>query len=201
LPIAFYFLRNPFTMDSMVGVDEVGRGSLAGPLLVVAARQVSDLPSEVADSKTLIKAKREFLYGLLITACDFGEGWVNCAEIDKNGLTGAMRLGVARALRALGAEIKEEIIMDGPINYLPKKFKNITCMTDADAQVPIVSAASIYAKVTRDHYMAGLMKKYPKYGFENHVGYGTAFHLAAIEQFGAIEKIHRMSFAPLKAVE
>jgi ribonuclease HII len=190
-----------FRLIYMVGVDEVGRGCLAGPLLVVAARLMRELPLEVADSKTLIKTKREFLYNLLIETCEFGEGWVSCREIDDKGLTVAMRLGVARALKALGAKNDEEIIMDGPINYLPKKFHKVTCMIDADAKVPIVSAASICAKVTRDRYMTKLIKKYPQYGFEKHVGYGTAFHMAAIEKFGRIEKIHRMSFGPLRAIE
>lgn len=185
----------------MIGVDEVGRGCLAGPLLVVAARQVQDLPAGVADSKVLLRPQREYLYKLLIDACEFGEGWVSCREIDEKGLTAAMRLGVARSLRALRVSVMDEIIMDGPINYMPKKFKKVTCMIDADALVPIVSAASIYAKVTRDGYMRKLQKKYPDYGFEKHVGYGTAFHQAAIAQFGRIEKIHRMSFGSLKAAE
>ncbi len=185
----------------MVGVDEVGRGCLAGPLLVVGARQRPEvgLPLGLADSKILTKNAREHFFDALMIACEFGEGWVKCQEIDRYGLTKAMKLGVSRALKALQVEAGEEIIMDGPINYFPKKFKNVTCLIDADASMPLVSAASIYAKVKRDRYMATLKKRYPAYGFERHVGYGTAFHLSAVEQFGSIKNVHRLSFKPLRA--
>lgn len=185
----------------MIGVDEVGRGCLAGPLLVVAARQKETLPNSVNDSKLLSRQDREELIDVLIDCCEFGEGWVKCTEIDKYGLAKAMRLGVARALKALQAETHEEIVMDGPINYLPKKYKNISCIIDADFFVPIVSAASIYAKVARDNYMRNLKSSYPDYGFESHVGYGTAFHLAAIKQYGSIKNVHRMSFRPIRITE
>jgi ribonuclease HII len=185
---------------NMVGIDEVGRGCLAGPLLVVAARQKIELPPGLADSKILTKTTRESLFELLILTCEFGEGWVKSSEIDTHGLTKAMRLGVARALKSLKVEQNEEIIMDGPVNYFPKKFKKVTCLIDADATVPLVSAASIYAKVNRDRYMSLLKKSYPSYGFERHVGYGTPFHLSAIQQFGSIKNVHRMSYKPLKAI-
>src|SRR3989338_5730926 len=98
----------------MIGIDEVGRGCLAWPLLVVAARQTSGLPQGLADSKLLTRKQRESLFILLQNACKFGEGWVLAAEIDQRGLSGAMRLGAARALRSLGVKHHEKIIVDGP---------------------------------------------------------------------------------------
>jgi ribonuclease HII len=184
----------------MVGVDEVGRGCLAGPLLVVAARAVSDLPKDVADSKILNRSQREELFNRLAQCCQFGEGWVTCAEIDGRGLAAAMRLGVARSLRALGAVKTEKIIMDGPVNYVPKVFKDVQCIIDADALIPLVSAASIYAKVKRDLYMISLKERYPQYGFENHVGYYTPSHRLAIQEYGHLNKIHRISFRPLRTM-
>lgn len=182
----------------MIGIDEVGRGCLAGPLLVVAARQPGDLPSGLADSKLLTRLQRESIFEHLISNFDFGEGWVKAIEIDRLGIAGAMRLGVARALRQLGVDSSQQIIMDGPINYFPRKYKKVRCVIGADAEFPIVSAASIYAKVRRDRYMVELAKKHADYGFENHVGYLTFQHRAAIKNFGPLGGIHRLSFRPLK---
>lgn len=180
-----------------IGIDEVGRGCWAGPLLVVAARTVADLPAGLADSKVLSKKKREELFIVLPETCEFGEGWVEPAEIDKLGLTGAMRLAVKRALEALGAGVDEEIIMDGLINYCHPEFTRVQCIARADSSQPIVSAASIYAKVLRDKKMAELAVEHPKYGFDKHVGYGTKVHLEALEQFG-ITPLHRLSYKPLQ---
>ena len=181
----------------MIGIDEVGRGCLAGPLLVVAARQISDLPEGVTDSKLLTRQRREAIFDLLTATCEFGEGWVKAAEIDKHGLARALRLGAKRALDSLRAGIEEEIIMDGKVNYSPKKFKKARCIVDADNLVPIVSAASIYAKVTRDNFMFELARKHPAYRFENHVGYGTVEHLQALRAFGVIKYVHRSSYMPI----
>ncbi len=185
----------------MVGIDEVGRGCLAGPLLVVAARQTAELPADVNDSKVLTREVREAMFEDLIAACQFGEGWVSSSEIDRRGLTGAMRLGVKRALRQLGADRQEEIIMDGPFNYLSRSFKKVQCLIDADALVPLVSAASIYAKVRRDRFMIALAQRHPKYGFDSHVGYATPAHYAALDKHGPLLRIHRRSFRPIYALQ
>lgn len=182
----------------MVGVDEVGRGCLAGPLLVVAARTGSSLPLTVKDSKLLTREQRESMCEQLLLCCQFGEGWVSSVEIDRLGLARAMRLGVRRALANLPANDDEEIVIDGNVNYLPKKFKNGYCLIDADDKVPLVSAASVYAKVTRDRFMINLAKRHPRYSFDNHVGYGTAEHYQALDAYGPLKFIHRLSFAPLK---
>ena len=181
----------------MIGVDEVGRGCLAGPLLVAAARARSDLPAGLKDSKLLSKTEREQILSKLSTCCDFGDGWVTAAEIDSFGLAKALRLGVARALKSLRVQVGEQIIMDGSVNYVPKKFKNSKAMIDGDNLVPIISAASVYAKVTRDKFMAELAKKYPNYSFERHVGYGTKTHMLALKNYGALKYVHRYSYQPI----
>lgn len=181
----------------MIGVDEVGRGCLAGPLLVVAARPISRLPDNLKDSKLLTRKQREELYNVLSICCQFGEGWVKAVEIDKYGLSKALRLGAARALRNLQTKTMEQVILDGNYNYLPKKYKYSYCEIDADDHIPIVSAASIYAKVTRDRFMLELSTKHPKYKFHNHVGYGTREHLLALQSFGKLKFIHRTSYQPI----
>lgn len=181
---------------NMIGVDEVGRGCLAGPLLVVAARAKGELPAGLKDSKLLTRTQREVFYEELIKVCDFGEGWVTPAEINNLGLGRCLRLGVRRAIAELNAELDEEIIMDGICNYIPKKFTNRRCEAKADNNYPIVSAASIIAKVKRDAYMRELARKHSRYGFEAHVGYGTRAHYVAIEKFGPLKFVHRTSFAP-----
>ena len=181
----------------MVGVDEVGRGCLAGPLLVVAARAHGSLPEGLRDSKLLSRQQREKILDLLSICCNFGEGWVKCSEIDRLGLSAALRLGGARALRDLGVSPEDEIILDGSFNYLPKIYKSSRAVIKSDDFVPIVSAASIHAKVTRDRYMFELAKKHPGYSFENHVGYGTKAHMLALKELGALKYVHRQSFMPI----
>lgn len=183
----------------MIGIDEVGRGCWAGPLLIVAARSRADLPVGLKDSKKLLKTQREKLFESIKASCNIGEGWVSNAEIDALGLTEAMRLGVARALDAMSASTDEEIIMDGLINYCDEAFKKVTCVARADDLYPIVSAASIYAKVMRDNYMTGLKGEYTKYQFDKHVGYGTKLHSELLAKFG-VSDLHRLSFAPMNKI-
>jgi ribonuclease HII len=184
-------------MGMLIGVDEVGRGCLAGPLLVVAARAYGDLPEGLRDSKLLSRQQREKILDSLSICCDFGEGWVKCSEIDRLGLSKALKLGARRALQNLDVTDEEEIVLDGSYNYLPRKFTNSMAIIKADNSVPLVSAASIYAKVTRDRYMFELAKKHPGYFFENHVGYGTKAHMLALKQLGTLKYVHRRSFSPI----
>lgn len=181
----------------MIGVDEVGRGCLAGPLLVVAARTVTDLPNGLKDSKLYSRKQREEIIDLLSICCRFGEGWVKATEIDKLGLSRALKIGAIRALKNLGVQLDEELILDGKFNYLPKKYKNSQAVVGGDNLIPIISAASIYAKVTRDRYMIALSKKHPRYSFEYHVGYGTKTHKLALSTYGALKYVHRQSFLPV----
>lgn len=182
----------------MIGIDEVGRGCWAGPLLVVAARQRSVLPIGIKDSKKLTKRQREQLLDPIRLSCDLGEGWVASEEIDQLGLSAAMRLAVSRALRSLKATNGEEIVIDGNINYCESLYVNSQCVISADDTHPIVSAASICAKLLRDQKMQELAQIYPNYGFEKHVGYGTKQHSEALHLYG-VSKIHRKSYKPVKA--
>lgn len=182
-----------------IGIDEVGRGCWAGPLLVIAARQTDELPLGIFDSKLLTRKKRDSLFHDIALACDLGQGWVAPSEIDSIGLSKAMFLGVERALQAIDAENDEDIIMDGNINYCPPRFKYSQPIIDADASHPIVSAASIYAKVLRDNYMAEASRQYPHYQFEKHVGYGTKLHHEMLKLHGTCE-LHRLSYKPIRAL-
>lgn len=184
-------------MQNVIGIDEVGRGCWAGPLLVVAARQVKDLPDSVKDSKKLSKYVRSQLYQQIVETCELGEGWVMPAEIDNLGLTESMRLAVARALDNLDAKYDEKIIIDGNINYCSDKYVKASPVIDADDLFPIVSAASIYAKVTRDRYMSELPARYEIYEFNRHVGYGTKLHLEKLLEYG-VSDLHRKSFKPIR---
>ncbi len=184
-------------MSSVIGVDEVGRGSWAGPLLIVAASLKTELPSGVKDSKLLTARQRLELFDQIKQNCSLGEGWVQPEEIDQHGLTQAMCIGVSRALIMIGASKEDNIIMDGKINYCSDDFKNVQCIIDADKLYPIVSAASVYAKVLRDQHMSRLAQIYPRYGFEKHVGYGTHLHDLMLKVYGPCA-IHRRSYLPLR---
>ncbi len=172
----------------MLGRTLAGGGSEAG-------RYATD---GLADSKILKRAQREALIAGIQESSDLGLGWVTSAEVDELGLTGAMQLAVRRALEAIDAEPSEAIIMDGSFNYCAPKYTQVTCVVKADATYPIVSAASIFAKVSRDQKMGQFAEQYPGYGFENHVGYGTKTHLLALQQFG-ITALHRRSYKPIQA--
>lgn len=178
-----------------VGVDEVGRGCWAGPLVVGAV--VLERPIDgLKDSKLLSRSRREKLDKIIrLEARAFGLGWVSPAEIDELGLTRAMTLAIRRALEQIKLDY-DEIIIDGKYNFLTDNVKAKT-MIKADQLVPAVSAASIIAKVARDNFMIELADKYKNYGFDSHVGYGTAIHRVALAEFGPCE-LHRLSFRPIK---
>ena len=184
-----------------VGIDEVGRGCWAGPL--VAAAVVLGEPIEgLRDSKKLSKKHREILAEQIHrTACGVGIGWVTPAEVDLLGLTKAVQLAMLRAMKQMDCDY-DEIIIDGNLNFFQNvtglKTDNIQTLIRADAVIPAVSAASIVAKVARDNRMAELAVEYPGYGFESHVGYGTAAHTEALKVQGLCD-LHRRSFKPIKA--
>lgn len=166
-------------------------------MLVVAARQIAALPIGLKDSKQLTQAQRLGLIESLLKACEFGEGWVEPEEIDRNGLSQSMRIGVSRALAAIAAGISEEIIMDGPFNFCSKEFNEVTCKVSADRKYPIVSAASVYAKVRRDAVMTEHAVLFAGYGFEKHKGYGTLQHQNALRLLGVCSS-HRRTFKPVR---
>ena len=183
----------------ILGIDEVGRGPWAGPMVVGAVVLGGAQIDGLTDSKKLSKKKREQLYDEIYDqASAIGLGWVTAAEIDEIGLGPALRLATKRAVQEVKAPY-HEIIIDGTINLLQGTSlqQYVTTMPKADLLVPSVSAASIVAKVARDRYMAEQDEIYHGYGFGGHAGYGVAKHRAAIERLG-ITPLHRLSFAPLQ---
>lgn len=182
----------------MVGVDEVGRGAWAGPLLVVATRIKHKPVNTLNDSKRLSSAVRQKLALLISKNYEVGEGWVSALEIDKFGLAAALTLGGQRALKGLLIEADEEVILDGKFNYLPERYTNVVCIVKADALGGEVSAAAIWGKVARDKYMTSLALAHPEFSFDRHVGYGTVIHRRALYKHGALLSVHRFSFKPIK---
>lgn len=181
----------------VVGVDEVGRGCWAGPLVAGAVLLDQPIPG-LKDSKQLTRRQREALDAQIrVAALGFGLGWVDPHELDEVGLTEAVRLAMHRAVAAITAPY-DAIVVDGNYNFLADDPRS-SCLIKADALVPAVSAASILAKVARDKYMAHAALQYADYGFEKHVGYGTAVHMAALLEFGVCD-LHRRSFAPIRKI-
>lgn len=178
----------------IVGIDEVGRGAWAGPMVVGAVVLGGEEIPGLTDSKKLTPKRREILnLQIKQSAAGIGIGWVSAKIIDTIGLSAALKLAAQRALAGITCDY-DQIIIDGTIKLIDDP--RVTTMKQADLLVPSVSAASIIAKVARDHYMSVIADTFPEYAFERHVGYGTAVHSAAIAEHG-ITPIHRTSFAPI----
>ncbi len=183
-------------MHMVIGIDEVGRGAWAGPL-VVGAVALAKPVAGLADSKILSSQTRSRLAKEIKGAAAFyGIGWVSSSEVDDLGLTKATTLACQRAIS--GAPSHSKIIIDGHINYL-EELSNVTTVIDGDQLVPEISAAAIIAKVARDEFMAKQAHKYPFYGFVSNVGYGTSAHLLAIKSHG-LTPLHRWSFKPIQKI-
>jgi len=195
----------------ILGIDEVGRGPYAGPLVIGACilgdwqnSENTEWIEKLTDSKKLSAKRREELYVLIKEkALAAATGWVSSAEIDEIGLSEALRLATRRAVEQI-QQTKvpfSEIIIDGTMNFLAgtKLEKYVSTLKKGDFLVKEISAASILAKVERDNYMAKLDAVYPEYGFGKHVGYGTAAHQKAMEEFGLTPE-HRRSFRPVREI-
>jgi ribonuclease HII len=181
----------------VAGVDEAGRGPLAGPVVVAAvildpARPIDGL----ADSKAIAEAARERLSDLIVArALAHAVVVVEAAEIDRRNILQATLAGMARALHGLDPAA-DHALVDG--NRLPKDLPcPATAIVDGDALEPAISAASILAKVARDRLMRALDARHPGYGFAVHKGYPTPDHLAALARLGPCPE-HRRSFAPVR---
>lgn len=195
----------------ILGIDEVGRGPYAGPLVIGACilgdwqnSENAEWIEKMTDSKKLSAKRREELYVLIKEkALATATGWVSSAEIDKIGLSEALRLATRRAVEQIQKTKVpfSEIIIDGTMNFLAgtKLEKYVSTLKKGDFLVKEISAASILAKVERDKYMAELDAVYPEYGFGKHVGYGTAVHQKAMEEFGLTPE-HRRSFRPVREI-
>lgn len=179
----------------VTGVDEAGRGPLAGPV-VAAAVILDDLRpiAELADSKALTAARRERLYDEIrakALCCSIAEASVE--EIDQLNILQATMLAMRRAV--MGLRLKPAMVLvDG--NRIPVLDIPAEAIIRGDALVPSISAASILAKVHRDRWCAQVHEQFPQYGFAGHKGYGTALHMAALREHGACIH-HRRSFAPV----
>ena len=192
---------------AILGIDEVGRGPLAGPLVVGAVilpEEKSEWILELKDSKKLTGKKREALNrDVLDRALVTGLGWVSPLEIDEIGISEALKLATNRAVKSVQRLHVpfSQIVIDGKVNFLKGTAleKYVSTVVKADNLIKEVSAASIIAKVARDHYMNEVSEKFPAYGFESHVGYGTAKHIKAIKEFGVCPE-HRKSFEPIKSL-
>jgi ribonuclease HII len=178
----------------IVGVDEAGRGPLAGPVVAAAVILHSDRPiTGLADSKILTPLRRERLFQEIRTkaqAWSYARATVN--EIDTLNILQATMLAMQRAVLRLRISPDLVLIDGNRCPLLPYKTKAII---GGDATEPVISAASIMAKVVRDHMMGVLDRFYPAYGFSQHKGYGTEKHLAAIAEHGP-SRVHRRSFKP-----
>ena len=191
----------------ILGIDEVGRGAWAGPLVVGACVLNKTQIEGLTDSKTLSKKQREKIAKEIAdSSAIVGLGWVSNSELDEIGLSSSLRLATRRAVEKVQLECRErkvkfdEIIIDGTVNFLTDTplEKYASTLKKADLLISSVSAAAICAKVARDNYMSKLAIKpeFLEYNFGKNVGYGTAQHRAALEQFG-ISQIHRKSFKPI----
>ena len=179
----------------VAGVDEVGRGPLAGPVTAAAVRlDPARIPDGLNDSKTLTEARRNTLYTLIMDCADVSIAHASVAEIDELNILRASHLAMERAVKGL-ATFPDHALIDG--NMIPK---GIGCSAEAvvkgDARSLSIAAASIVAKVTRDRIMVDLAQQYPGYGWEVNSGYPTPAHLRALLDFG-ITPHHRRSFKPV----
>lgn len=182
----------------IVGLDEAGRGPLAGP--VVAAAVVFD-PSfsdeRINDSKQLNEKKREELYDLIIkNALAYAIELADVEEIDKYNILEADKRAMRRCLKKIN--VPYDLILTDAVPLYGEK-KKVIPLIKGDATCLNIAAASILAKVTRDRLMNELDAKYPEYGFKKHKGYGTKKHLEAIEKYGPIEGVHRKTFKPISS--
>ena len=183
---------------NVIGVDEAGRGPLAGPVVAAAVmlKEYTEELNEINDSKKLTEKKREKLYDIIMKNFDVAVGISTVEEIDKLNILNADFLAMRRALKDLKSLKNEKeytVLVDGNLKikeYIGKQLP----IVKGDAKSLSIAAASIIAKVTRDRLMKDLANIYPDYSFEKHKGYGTKAHIEAIKDKGAIEGVHRKVF-------
>lgn len=184
----------------VVGIDEAGRGPLAGPVVAgcVCITSPDQVVEIVRDSKKMTERQRNEAYDLIIKKSQgYGVGIVDAKRIDKVGIRQAVLEAMTKAVEETEKMLKQRvdyIIADGGIMLI--EDYNMESINHGDLNHYSIAAGSVLAKVTRDRIMNQYANQYPKYGFEKHVGYGTKLHMEMIQKYGPCE-IHRMSFAPL----
>lgn len=182
----------------IAGIDEAGRGPLAGPVVAAACIIPEDtFFCGIDDSKKLSPKEREILFDQLTAKTVYALGVATVQEIDRINIYQATILAMLRAVAAL-AQMPHILLVDGM--HLPHPSITSKKIIGGDAKSQSIAAASILAKVTRDRMMEELDLQWPQYGFKQHKGYGTAGHFKAIEMHGPCATIHRMTFAPFKPV-
>lgn len=185
--------KNNLDYHYICGIDEAGRGPLAGPVVVASVIMPRDSMIEgVNDSKKVSEKKREALYEQIIEeAISYGVGIIDQKEIDEINILNATKKGLTTSLKELN--VKPDIILVDALNKIDTLGIPYRSIIKGDAKAYSISAASIIAKVTRDRIMRQWDEVYPMYGFEKHKGYGTAVHIQAIKEYGLCP-IHRKSF-------
>jgi ribonuclease HII len=190
----------------VAGVDEAGRGPLAGPVVAAAVVLCKPRPAGLADSKQLCRARRETLETHIRRRCAFGIGVVEVEDIDRLNIFHAtmlaMTLAVTRLCEAIGCD-PTEVLVDGNLTPAGRREEwrwRARPIVGGDAIEPCISAASILAKTHRDRLMREYHQAHPHYGWETNVGYGTPDHLAALRAHGPCP-LHRRSFAPVAQAE
>lgn len=191
------YLFESLAPTPVAGVDEVGRGPMAGPVVAAAViLRPSTIPDGLADSKTLKPAIREELCAALYRGSDIGVGAASVSEIDSINILQATFLAMRRAVARL-SQAPRLVLVDG--NQMPKLPYPLRPVVKGDGRCLSIAAASIVAKVVRDRMMARLAERYPAYGWERNVGYCTQAHRNALEASGATAH-HRRSFLPVRRV-
>lgn len=179
----------------IAGIDEVGRGPWAGPLVAAAVilKPNTRIP-DLNDSKKLNEFKRHQIFSVLVRKADIGIGIVSKKTVDTKGLTYAQKMAYKKAIDGLTRQ-PNYLLIDGIGKYsfkIPSKT-----VKKGDTKVRVIAAASVVAKVVRDLIMDSYSLKYPKYGFNKHKGYGTRHHQQKLLEYG-VSRIHRKSFLPIK---
>lgn len=197
LPLDSWYIGRGFC--AIAGVDEAGRGALAGPVCAASVILGDEKIYGLNDSKLLSSANRDILYDEIVSkARCYGVGMAGPGRIDEVNILMASMDAMRNAVRMM-SEIPDIVLVDG--NMVPAGVDNAVAIVKGDRKSASIMAASIIAKVTRDRYMLLMDKSYPGFGFAQHKGYSVKAHVDAIEKLG-VTPIHRMSFAPCrKALE